>query len=210
MFKHGLKVVAITLLCAIVAVCFVIMGMAVFAPSQLSKTYENIGVNSRAYVYAERAYEKDDSIENLVRLANLSIKLEDNEKINARVGELILHESFNDYLKTLVTRDNYYDFLTSEYIKSCYALELYEDKVLCEKALKFATNGYRKANAIESLILVGAENSDIALLEEICLTLNNYQASGECIKTSVNRLNKDIFNLEELIQRLKTNEYTVL
>lgn len=210
MLKHSVKVIFLTILIAFMVVCFGFMALASFFPKKMSQFYTTIGLNGRAYAYADKAYEQDESVENANDLMNIAIKCKDDEKIYFALNQLIEHKDFNAYVKSLPNGSTYYDYVTSEYVKNNYRLKKLDNVALCKLASVYSKPEYRHANALESLISVGAENKDIELLNEILKTLEDFSSSGTCVKTSVNRLNRDIFNLEELILRISENEKTVL
>lgn len=202
MVKICLKVAFTTIIAILLVVAFSLMSIAVFTPSKMSGIYNDIGFRYRAKVYAEKAFEKSENINDLATLVNLSIKCNDNESTFKYAGMLLKNGEFEKYLSTIEQPSVYRDYIASEYIKTGYVLEKWTKTELVNRALNYARAEYRYSNPIENLILHAYERSDAEVLSLCQTVLINYQASGACPTDSANRLQQDITNLAVLIERV--------
>lgn len=202
MAKHVLKTILVTVFALIFVVAFFLMGTAVFAPSKIADLYNDAGFRYRAKIYAEKAYEKNDSIDDLVLLVKVSSLCSD-ENNTAKYAKILLERSdFANYCEiNSLDAEKFYDEIASEYIKSCYSLGGMKVSELCNEAMNYSRD-YRELNAVESLILEASKEGDKSTLSGVLNVLTAFQNAGNCPERSRERLNKDVENLKTLIGRL--------
>lgn len=192
MKKQVIKTALITLAVLVIISALAFGSFCLFAPASAGEFFSDAGKFETALRYAERAYEKEGSAQNLKTLVNRAINANDEDKIIA-YGELFLKRSDGGW-----TVDEVYRVAG----KYCVALI---KKGEAEKAVSTAalfSGGYGNLNPFESIILHGTQNKDKSLLQLTLAKLeafkgDNYAALSE---TAKERLDVDIQNLTAYLE----------
>lgn len=196
MNKLILKTASVTVAVLLFA-CIVVYGfLSLFAPLPLSEFYSDAGAYGLAFKYAVRAYEKDETQDNLVNVVGRAIEAE-NEKDVA------------DYCGLLLARfDLTLDKEELRFFQNKYCLALYdigEDVEAVKKATEYSV-GYPKGNALEGIAVVALEKGDVNLLNTILVNLRAIRDVPDISGENALRLDKQIDIIENYLSTL--GEYT--
>ncbi len=149
-----IKVVIISL-CAIIAIFSITyLLLSLLSPISLAKFYGNIGSYKVAVGFAEKQYEKDGNIQDIVLASDYSAKLGDDELI-VKYSEMALKD--DEYADYSVNNEKRTSILLSHYIRAKYELE--GGNVATECAFKYLV-GYKSHNIVETLMVSACDKKD--------------------------------------------------
>lgn len=155
------KTAAITFGTLLALTLIVYFCFALFAPLKLCEFYNGVGSGSLSLKYAERAYEKDETDDNLLLVIRRSIAAKNADKTAEYCEKLFKNVPIG------LTADEtvYYQ------IKYCTALyDLDKPDRAVNVAVGFS-QGFLPGNALENLAAYGLEKNDEKLLKDILTEL---------------------------------------
>lgn len=156
------KTAAITFGALLTVTLIIYLCFALFAPLKMSEFYNGVGSGTLSLKYAERAYEKDTTDDNLLLVIRRAIAAENPDK-TVQYCE-ILFEKVPDKLSEDETV--YYQ------IKYCVALyDTGKDDLAITCAYGFSKN-YLPNNAMEGLTAYGFTKGDKKFMQNILTQLN--------------------------------------
>lgn len=192
MNKLILKTASVTVAVLLFA-CIVVYGfLSLFAPLTLSGFYSDAGAYGFAFKYAVRAYEKDETQDNLVNVVVRAIEAE-NEREVADYCELLLARS------DLTLNKEELRFFQNKYCLALY--DIGEDAEAVKKATEYSV-GYPKGNALEGIAVAALENKDVELLNTILVNLKAIRAVPDISEENALRLDKQIGIIENYLSSL--------
>lgn len=201
MWKFALKVALLTLAAILAVLLFVYGFFAVFLPAPLAGFYENLGNYSGAVRLMKRAYDRSGKTEDLSRLAELLCFKEDNAELSAEyVTKYCEDEEFIEYCKRNSQGESYYDLMTSNSVKSLYAIGKTEDAI--KKALdylSFYSAPYPSGSSLRALMFSAVEKTDKQALTKVLEKLNSFDLSlfSDSEKTLIEN---DKLNIKKIIE----------
>lgn len=139
MNKIILKTAALTSVAIISLIIIVFSVFALFFPIKISDLCFELGLNKGYVFFAEKAYEKDNSIDNLTTVWDRAVYADDYAAVNKYSKLLVKHEDFEKLNE--VYSDKYISFDYKAYIYANYALSEYILNGI-ESALSIAESGY--------------------------------------------------------------------
>lgn len=144
----------LAMLCLLIAVFFVFH----FAfPLKLSNWFYSMGVNNLAVTYMEKAYEKDNNYNTLYSLLNLSIKTENDEKVEKYFEEFFANENYNYFVSNIDTQN------ANKEVSNLVKSSLYsEDNYLKNKYILSLVN----QNKVQKAYNFAIQNSSLEIAEE--------------------------------------------
>lgn len=193
MNKLILKTASVTV-AVLLFVCIVAYGfLSLFAPLSLSEFYSDAGIYGLAYKYAVRAYEKDETQDNLINVVGRAIEAEKEDGV-ADYCELLLER------KDLSLSDEELRFFQNKY---CFALyNTGEESKAVKKAAEYS-EGYPKGNALEGLAVAALEKNDVKLLNDVLGNLKVIRDLPGISEENASRLNKQIGIIENFLSEPK-------
>lgn len=193
MNKLILKTASVTV-AVLLFVCIVAYGfLSLFAPLSLSEFYSDAGIYGLAYKYAVRAYEKDETQDNLINVVGRAIEAEKEDGV-ADYCELLLER------KDLSLSDEELRFFQNKYCLALYNTG--EESKAVKKAAEYS-EGYPKGNALEGLAVAALEKNDVKLLNDVLGNLKVIRDLPGISEESASRLNKQIGIIENFLSEPK-------
>lgn len=193
MNKLILKTASVTVVVLLVACLLTYGALAIFSPLTLSDFYFEAGLSDTSLKYAVRAYEKDDSTENLVKVIDRAIEVDDKNIVA-------------EYCEKLFERDSFMDKGKLTFYKSKYCIALYKSgksDVALEKAVEFS-RGYLIGNPLEGLAVNAIESRDVNFLQLIKSSL--YLLRGEALPENAARIDAQLEMIEGYIKSVQNAE----
>ncbi len=187
MKKVIIKSVIITLILILLFVASFSLVLCLFFPKTVSNLSFRIGNYDLAVTYSEKAYEKNQSTENLVDLVEKSIVAK-NYNLNSKyAGFLLVDENFlNNILPN--KQDGYFNYISISYVKSLYLLKDYQKCV--KSAINYTNFNSREMSATTTLISLCVEDNNKNLLTTLLGELNLLESNEiiEEYKSTVNTI----------------------
>ncbi len=188
MKKVIIKSVIITLILILLFVTSFSLVLCLGFPKTVSNLSFRIGNYDLAVTYSEKAYEKNQTTENLVDLVEKSIVAK-NYQINGKyAGLLLVDENFkNDILPN--KENGYFNYIAKFYVKSLYSLGDYQKCV--KSAVNYTNFNNRDLSATSTLISLCVEDNNKNVLNMLLSEL-------------------DLLESNEIIEEYKLNVNTIL
>lgn len=193
MNKLILKTALVTVAVLLFA-CIVVYGfLSLFAPFSLSGFYSDAGICGLAYKYAVRAYEKDETQDNLINVVGRAIEAEKEDGV-ADYCELLFER------KDLTLSDEELRFFQNKYCLALYNIG--EESKALTKAVEYS-EGYLKGNALEGLAVAALEKGDVKLLNAILGNLKVIRDLPGISEKNASRLDEQIGIIENFLSAPK-------
>ncbi len=187
MRKLIIKTVAITLAIILVVTAGFYLLLSAFFPSVLGDGYFRANNGELSLKYSEKAYEKSKEIGDLATLTERSIVFQDDDRTVKYAVLFVNNDKYQEYISG--ESEGYHYYIVGNLCEAQY------NKGNKLTALSTAFNNtlsYTQHNPIHRLILISAQNSDIATLTAIKENLQARQDKNQLI-------NNHLSLIEELI-----------
>ena len=200
MKKLIIKTSIITVLSVLVATILLVTTLCIFAPKTVSDYFYGVGNGNLSVRYMEKAYNKNQTAENLEELIFKANENEDYSRVVKYSEIFINREDFVAFINAKPSNSGQMTY--EEYFYGNYVIALYEtgaeNEVIFAVADKTVESNYSEYSAYSSLVY-GCSATDTAFLSALKDKLVSLQSK---YPENVN-LNADILGVSQMINNLK-------
>ncbi len=178
MQKIIIKTTIITIISCVILGVIAYFSLAFLSPLTISELYFDLSVKELSVDYAEKAYQKDNTIENLANVVDKAIWAEDKETLDKYLPNLIGNDKFSSFCQSQ-TQNGYLTSVEYYYVSQMVILhaEMSRLDMAFELAFQKTTN-YTAVNPIKSLITFVIESKNNQTLTDLINFYKDYDISS--------------------------------
>lgn len=169
-----------TLAAILLLVAFLLVALIGLFPSTMMEITYDLGMEASSIKYAERAYDRGESIKFIAHATTVAIELDDYAKINACGERYITDDEFSDYCLEIREDESAADAYR-QYVQSQVCVAKYksgEKSAAVTRAFELIGNTFPEGNAVIAVLLQANSEQDVVTVNEIKGKMITLQSTG--------------------------------